>query len=146
MFPVESAWSPWEPCSSIYEAPPADDRRGPLPASRRAGCLLIPLVHVKNPLLLLHHSCRVSLSMDYDRNDALLHWIFRQTQGDAWFRPNEEHISSGVALRISDGRCRSGIRDPQLMDFQLTWKAHQSFACFHTKTPALSLSRPLSLL
>ncbi|KAK2467930.1 hypothetical protein APHAL10511_000225 [Amanita phalloides] len=40
--------------------------------------------------------------MDYDRNDALLHWIFRQTQGDAWFRPNEEHISSGVALRISD--------------------------------------------
>ena len=49
--------------------------------------------------------------MDYDRNDALLHWIFRQTQGDAWFRPNEEHISSGVALRISDGMRRSGIRD-----------------------------------
>lgn len=41
--------------------------------------------------------------MDYDRNDALLHWIFRQTQGDAWFRPNEENISSGVALRVSDG-------------------------------------------
>lgn len=40
--------------------------------------------------------------MDYDRNDALLHWIFRQTQGDAWFRPNEENISSGVALRVSD--------------------------------------------
>ncbi|KAG6853092.1 hypothetical protein C0991_006924 [Blastosporella zonata] len=40
--------------------------------------------------------------MDYDRNDALLHWLFRQTQGDAWFRPNEENISSGVALRISD--------------------------------------------
>lgn len=40
--------------------------------------------------------------MDYDRNDALLHWIFRQTQGDAWFRPNEEAISSGVALRVND--------------------------------------------
>lgn len=40
--------------------------------------------------------------MDYDRNDALLHWLFRQTQGDAWFRPNEEHISSGVALRINE--------------------------------------------
>ncbi|PPQ75054.1 hypothetical protein CVT26_012056 [Gymnopilus dilepis] len=40
--------------------------------------------------------------MDYDRNDALLHWLFRQTQGDAWFRPNEENISSGVALRVSD--------------------------------------------
>ncbi|KAF9447333.1 hypothetical protein P691DRAFT_776203 [Macrolepiota fuliginosa MF-IS2] len=41
--------------------------------------------------------------MDYDRNDALLHWLFRQTQGDAWFRPNEENISSGVALRVADG-------------------------------------------
>ncbi|KAF8191309.1 glycosyl transferase family group 2-domain-containing protein [Pholiota molesta] len=40
--------------------------------------------------------------MDYDRNDALLHWLFRQTQGDAWFRPNEENISSGVALRVSE--------------------------------------------
>ena len=43
------------------------------------------------------------MAMDYDRNDALLHWLFRQTQGDAWFRPNEEHISSGVALRVNDG-------------------------------------------
>ena len=40
--------------------------------------------------------------MDYDRNDALLHWLFRQTQGDAWFRPNEEAVSSGVALRVAD--------------------------------------------
>ncbi|KIY71077.1 hypothetical protein CYLTODRAFT_370017 [Cylindrobasidium torrendii FP15055 ss-10] len=40
--------------------------------------------------------------MDYDRWDALLHHIFKQTQGDAWFRPNEEHISSGVALRVND--------------------------------------------
>jgi hypothetical protein len=40
--------------------------------------------------------------MDYDRNDAVLHWIFRQTQGDAWFRPTEEAISSGVALRVND--------------------------------------------
>ena len=45
-------------------------------------------------------------SMDYDRNDALLHWLFRQTQGDAWFRPNEENISSGVALRVNHGKSR----------------------------------------
>ncbi|KXN88664.1 hypothetical protein AN958_06208 [Leucoagaricus sp. SymC.cos] len=44
--------------------------------------------------------------MDYDRNDALLHWLFRQTQGDAWFRPSEESISSGVALRVSDAEFR----------------------------------------
>ncbi|KAF4566319.1 hypothetical protein EYR36_011738 [Pleurotus pulmonarius] len=41
--------------------------------------------------------------MDYDRWDAVLHYLFRQTQGDAWFRPDEQHISSGVALRISPG-------------------------------------------
>ncbi|EDQ99846.1 uncharacterized protein LACBIDRAFT_192205 [Laccaria bicolor S238N-H82] len=44
--------------------------------------------------------------MDYDRNDALLHWLFRQTQGDAWFRPNEENISSGVALRVASDEFR----------------------------------------
>jgi hypothetical protein len=40
--------------------------------------------------------------MDYDRYDALLHHIFKQTQGDAWFRPNEDALSAGVALRIKD--------------------------------------------
>ncbi|KAL0574641.1 hypothetical protein V5O48_007337 [Marasmius crinis-equi] len=40
--------------------------------------------------------------MDYDRWDALLHHIFKQTQGDAWFRPQEDHLTSGVAIRIND--------------------------------------------
>ncbi|PBK61701.1 hypothetical protein ARMSODRAFT_1025432 [Armillaria solidipes] len=40
--------------------------------------------------------------MDYDRWDALLHHIFKQTQGDAWFRPQEESLTSGVALRVND--------------------------------------------
>ncbi|KAJ7254691.1 glycosyl transferase family group 2-domain-containing protein [Mycena haematopus] len=40
--------------------------------------------------------------MDYDRWDALLHYLFKQTQGDAWFRPDEP-VSSGVALRVRDG-------------------------------------------
>lgn len=41
--------------------------------------------------------------MDYDRYDAFLHHIFKQTQGDAWFRPNEDNLSAGVALRVDDG-------------------------------------------
>ncbi|KAJ7472250.1 glycosyl transferase family group 2-domain-containing protein [Mycena galericulata] len=45
--------------------------------------------------------------MDYDRWDALLHYLFRQTQGDAWFRPDEP-VSSGVALRVSDGTVSTG--------------------------------------
>ncbi|EIN05530.1 hypothetical protein PUNSTDRAFT_122407 [Punctularia strigosozonata HHB-11173 SS5] len=44
--------------------------------------------------------------MDYDRYDAFLHHIFKQTQGDAWFRPNEENLTGGVALRVADGEFR----------------------------------------
>ena len=44
--------------------------------------------------------------MDYDRYDAFLHHIFKQTQGDAWFRPNEDSIAVGVALRVDNGEYR----------------------------------------
>jgi hypothetical protein len=61
--------------------------------------------------------------MDYDSFDAVLHWIFRsvcsypvifnsnsnhhsQTQGDAWFKPSEENIASGVCLRVEPGYFR----------------------------------------
>ncbi|KAF5373657.1 hypothetical protein D9758_000695 [Tetrapyrgos nigripes] len=40
--------------------------------------------------------------MDFDRYDALLHHIFKHTQGDAWFKPHEDNLTSGVALRIND--------------------------------------------
>ena len=42
--------------------------------------------------------------MDYDRYDAFLHHIFKQAQGDAWFRPSEENLSAGVALRVEPGK------------------------------------------
>ena len=45
--------------------------------------------------------------MDYDRYDAFLHHIFKQTQGDAWFRPSEDNLSAGVALRVDNGTCVS---------------------------------------
>lgn len=41
--------------------------------------------------------------MDYDRYDAFLHHIFKQTQGDAWFRPSEDNLSAGVCLRVDSG-------------------------------------------
>ncbi|KAI6130943.1 glycosyl transferase family group 2-domain-containing protein [Pisolithus croceorrhizus] len=44
--------------------------------------------------------------MDYDRYDATLHWIFKQTQNDAWFRPNEDALPAGVCLRTHDGSFR----------------------------------------
>ncbi|ETW76544.1 hypothetical protein HETIRDRAFT_480674 [Heterobasidion irregulare TC 32-1] len=44
--------------------------------------------------------------MDYDAYDALLHHIFKQTQGDAWFKPSSENIHAGVCLRINTGQFR----------------------------------------
>ncbi|KAF8066798.1 glycosyl transferase family group 2-domain-containing protein [Lyophyllum atratum] len=69
--------------------------------------------------------------MDYDRNDALLHWLFRQTQGDAWFRPNEENISSGVALRISD------VNDPT-PEFRVFPYENPTLEPFETAVAALN--------
>ncbi|KAI0688232.1 glycosyl transferase family group 2-domain-containing protein [Cytidiella melzeri] len=44
--------------------------------------------------------------MDYDAYDALLHHIFKQTQGDAWFKPSEENVHAGVCLRVDAGHFR----------------------------------------
>ncbi|KAJ7076004.1 glycosyl transferase family group 2-domain-containing protein [Mycena belliarum] len=71
--------------------------------------------------------------MDYDRWDALLHYLFRQTQGDAWFRPDEP-VSSGVALRVSDGTVGgggSGMNTPTSQNFG------PEFRVFPYENPAL---------
>ncbi|KAI0707461.1 glycosyl transferase family group 2-domain-containing protein [Cerioporus squamosus] len=44
--------------------------------------------------------------MDYDAYDALLHYIFKQTQGDAWFKPSEENVHAGVCLRVDSNNFR----------------------------------------
>ncbi|KAJ8595119.1 hypothetical protein M405DRAFT_857602 [Rhizopogon salebrosus TDB-379] len=44
--------------------------------------------------------------MDYDPYDALLHHVYQQTQGEAWFRPTEESIATGVCLRVDAGHYR----------------------------------------
>ncbi|KAJ3710507.1 glycosyl transferase family group 2-domain-containing protein [Lentinula guzmanii] len=44
--------------------------------------------------------------MDYDNFDAVLHYLWARTQGDAWFKPTEENISAGVCLRVEQGRFR----------------------------------------
>ncbi|KIM25812.1 hypothetical protein M408DRAFT_204530 [Serendipita vermifera MAFF 305830] len=40
------------------------------------------------------------MASDYDAHDAILHHIYKQTQGEAWFKPTEESMRAGVALRI----------------------------------------------
>ncbi|KAL5522229.1 hypothetical protein ACEPAF_2086 [Sanghuangporus sanghuang] len=44
--------------------------------------------------------------MDYDAYDAILHHVFKQTQGDAWFKPSEENVAAGVCLRVEPGHFR----------------------------------------
>ncbi|KAJ3500953.1 hypothetical protein NMY22_g19087 [Coprinellus aureogranulatus] len=44
--------------------------------------------------------------MDYDSFDAVLHFIFRSTQGDAWFKPPEENVSAGVCVRVETAHFR----------------------------------------
>ncbi|KAF8151650.1 glycosyl transferase family group 2-domain-containing protein [Crassisporium funariophilum] len=57
--------------------------------------------------------------MDYDSYDAVLHWIFRSTQGYAWFKPSEENISAGVCLRVEPGQFRVFPYDnPYLAPFE----------------------------
>ncbi|KIJ39927.1 hypothetical protein M422DRAFT_174596 [Sphaerobolus stellatus SS14] len=44
--------------------------------------------------------------MDYDAYDAVLHHIFKQTQGDAWLKPQADNIASGVCIRVQPGLFR----------------------------------------
>ncbi|KAF8589551.1 hypothetical protein K439DRAFT_1332659 [Ramaria rubella] len=41
------------------------------------------------------------MATDYDAYDAILHHIFRETQGDAWFKPLSENLAAGVCLRVN---------------------------------------------
>ncbi|KAI0684990.1 glycosyl transferase family group 2-domain-containing protein [Cytidiella melzeri] len=56
--------------------------------------------------------------MDYDRYDAFLHHIFKQTQGDAWFRPNEDNLSAGVALRVLDNNPDTGLPEYRVFPYE----------------------------
>ncbi|TFK95171.1 glycosyl transferase family group 2-domain-containing protein [Pterulicium gracile] len=40
---------------------------------------------------------------DYDAYDAILHHLFKLTQGDAWFKPAQDSIAGGVCLRVDRG-------------------------------------------
>ncbi|KAF9264999.1 hypothetical protein L218DRAFT_986582 [Marasmius fiardii PR-910] len=44
--------------------------------------------------------------MDYDNYDAVLHFLWERTQGDAWFKSSAENVSAGVCLRLQPGQFR----------------------------------------
>lgn len=59
------------------------------------------------------------MAYHYDNFDAVLHFLYSRTQGDAWFKPTEENISAGVCLRVETGRFRVfPYENPYLVPFE----------------------------
>lgn len=76
--------------------------------------------------------------MDYDGYDALLHHIFKQTSSDAWFKPTEENIHSGVCLRVGQGRFRVfPYENPYLQPFERAIKILNPVAAVKVRSAAI---------
>jgi hypothetical protein len=95
--------------------------------------------------------------MDYDGYDALLHYIFKQvcvsapthpdslcsqfrsqTSSDAWFKPTEENIHSGVCLRVDQGRFRVfPYENPYLQPFERAVRILNPVAAVKVRSAAI---------
>jgi len=95
--------------------------------------------------------------MDYDGYDALLHYIFKQvcvsasshagnlcslfrlqTSSDAWFKPTEENIHSGVCLRVDQGRFRVfPYENPYLQPFERAIRILNPVAAVKVRSAAI---------
>ncbi|KAF9484563.1 hypothetical protein BDN70DRAFT_797466 [Pholiota conissans] len=76
--------------------------------------------------------------MDYDSFDAVLHWIFRSTLGDAWFKPTEENISAGVCLRVEPGQFRVfPYENPYLAPFEAAIRILNPLVAVKVRTAAV---------
>lgn len=61
------------------------------------------------------------MTTQYDAHDAILHHIFKQTQGEAWFKPTSESAKAGVALRVENSPPRFRVfpyENPHLIRFE----------------------------
>ncbi|KAF6752647.1 glycosyl transferase family group 2-domain-containing protein [Ephemerocybe angulata] len=77
------------------------------------------------------------MSMEYDSFDAMLHFIFRSTQGDAWFKPTEENVSAGVCIRVEPGHFRTFPYDnPFLAPFEAAVRGLNPLVAAKTRTAA----------
>ncbi|KAF9552144.1 hypothetical protein CPC08DRAFT_738237 [Agrocybe pediades] len=76
--------------------------------------------------------------MEYDSFDAVLHWIFRSTLGDTWFKPTEENISSGVCIRVEPGVFRVfPYENPYLAPFEAAVRALNPLVAVKVRTAAV---------
>ncbi|KAJ7186447.1 glycosyl transferase family group 2-domain-containing protein [Mycena filopes] len=76
--------------------------------------------------------------MDYDEYDALVQFLFKKTQGDAWFKPSEENVSAGVALRVSAGHFRVfPYENPYLVPFEAAVRALNPLVAIKVRSAAV---------
>ncbi|KAF7290353.1 Glyco-trans-2-like domain-containing protein [Mycena chlorophos] len=76
--------------------------------------------------------------MDYDSFDALCQYLFKKTQGDAWFKPSEENVSAGVCLRVEAGLFRVfPYENPFLVPFEAAVRALNPLVAIKVRSAAV---------
>ncbi|KAK7018371.1 Glyco-trans-2-like domain-containing protein [Favolaschia claudopus] len=76
--------------------------------------------------------------MDYDSGDALVQYLFKKTQGDAWFKPSEENVSAGVCLRVEPGCFRVfPYENPYLVPFEAAVRALNPLVAIKVRSAAV---------
>ncbi|KAJ6479644.1 glycosyl transferase family group 2-domain-containing protein [Mycena sanguinolenta] len=76
--------------------------------------------------------------MDYDSWDALVQYLFKKTQGDAWFKPSEENVSAGVCLRVEPGHFRVfPYENPYLVPFEAAVRALNPLVAIKVRSAAV---------
>ncbi|CAK5270569.1 unnamed protein product [Mycena citricolor] len=76
--------------------------------------------------------------MDYDSFDALVQYLFKKTQGDAWFKPSEENVSAGVCLRVEPGHFRVfPYENPFLIPFEAAVRSLNPLVAIKVRSAAV---------
>ncbi|KAJ7058515.1 glycosyl transferase family group 2-domain-containing protein [Mycena amicta] len=76
--------------------------------------------------------------MDYDSFDALVQYLFKKTQNDAWFKPSEENVSAGVCLRVETGLFRVfPYENPFLVPFEAAVRALNPLVAIKVRSAAV---------
>ncbi|KAJ7850100.1 glycosyl transferase family group 2-domain-containing protein [Mycena leptocephala] len=76
--------------------------------------------------------------MDYDSWDALVQYLFKKTQGDAWFKPSEENVSAGVCLRVEPGHFRVfPYENPYLVPFEAAVRSLNPLVAIKVRSAAV---------
>ncbi|KAJ7689711.1 glycosyl transferase family group 2-domain-containing protein [Mycena rosella] len=76
--------------------------------------------------------------MDYDSWDALVQYLFKKTQGDAWFKPSEENVAAGVCLRVEPGQFRVfPYENPYLVPFEAAVRSLNPLVAIKVRSAAV---------